>query len=137
MAKSAKRDKQGAVAEVAEAAADVATAIDKERRRLERQLATALRTLATRLDQLVAAEESKGRKEIARRRRQADDAASKVAELTDKLTILAGTGVDVATSAPVAAVKAVGSRDRTSRQASRQGRRQRREGRGECRQDGR
>lgn len=104
MARSGKRVTPG---KATTPAADVAIAIDKERLRLERQLATGLRTLATRLDQLVTAEESKGRKAIAKRRRQADVAAAKVAELTDKLAILAGSTVDAATSAPVAAVKAV------------------------------
>ena len=70
MAKSGKRDKPTVVVKATEAAADVAAAIDKERRRLERQLADRPRTLATRLDQLVAAEESKGRKAIAKRRRR-------------------------------------------------------------------
>ena len=109
MAKSAKRAKPTVVVEATEAAAGVASAIDKERRRLERQLAAALRKLATRVDQLVAAEESKSRKAIAKRRQQADDAAKAVAELTDKLALLAGTGVDAAVSAPAAAVKAVGA----------------------------
>lgn len=102
MAKSAQGDSPTVVVEATEAAVDVAAAIDKERRRLERGLAKALRALASRLDQLVAAEESNGRKAIAKRRRQADDAATKVAELTDKLTILAGTGVDAAATTRVA-----------------------------------
>ena len=109
MAKSRKHQRPDLAAEPTPASVDVAAAIDKERRRLQRQLARALRTLATRLDQLLAAEASKGQKGLAKRRRQADDAATTVADLTDKLAILAGTGVDTAASAPVAAVKAVGA----------------------------
>jgi len=62
--------------------ADVASAIDKERRRLEGRLDAARKDQAKRVRQLASAEKTKGKKQVAKRRRQVEDATRKVAALT-------------------------------------------------------
>src|SRR4029077_7992258 len=64
------------------AAADVAT---REVRKLEKKLAAAREVKAHRLAQLAAAQAGKGKKEIAKRSRQAKSAAADVASLAKKV----------------------------------------------------
>jgi len=99
MAKSAKHGTPAPATEAGESAADVAVAIDKERKRLERRLKAASKKQAKRSRQLAAAEKSKDKKQVKRRRRQAVDATMKEAALTEKLALLAGSGSDGGPSA--------------------------------------
>ena len=64
----------------------------KELRKLEKRLALARATETRRLIQLTTAQESKGRKEVAKRQRQAADAAGEVAALVSKLAGRDGCG---------------------------------------------
>jgi len=92
MAKSAKHDHGDPAREAPEAIADVAVAIELERRRLEGRLEAALNEHAMRTRQLAADQKSQGSKKVAKRRRQVDVAARKVAALDDKLTVLGRAG---------------------------------------------
>ena len=90
---------------MAKSTKDVAGAINKERRRLEHRLDTAVSQHAKRLRQLATAEASKGKKQVAKRRLQVDDAAKQVTSLTEKLAVLAGSAAGKAARAPIAAAR--------------------------------
>ena len=66
----------------------------KELRKLEKRLALARATETKRLSQLTTAQESKGRKEVAKRQRQAADAAGEVAALVSKLAAARASAAD-------------------------------------------
>src|SRR4029077_12218093 len=91
MAKAGKDRTAHRASEAREVASDVAVAIGNERRRLQRRLQAALRLQAKRVGQLMAAEKSKAQKVVAKRRRQLDEAAQDVADLTRRLALSAGT----------------------------------------------
>ena len=76
----------------------------KELHKLEKKLAAARKTEAKRLRQLQAAEGTKGRKQVAKRTRQATDAANEVSSLSAKLQSAAAeaAGSAAATAAPPA-----------------------------------
>jgi seryl-tRNA synthetase len=90
MARSAKHHRGDAAGGAPETGVDGASAIEVERRRLERRLEAALNEQGKRTRQLAVAQKSKGRKRVAKRRRQVDDAAKRVAALNDRLAVLAG-----------------------------------------------
>jgi hypothetical protein len=80
----------------------------KELRKLEKRVAAARATETRRLQQLAAAQDSKGRKAVARRQRQAADAASEVTALVSKIAATAAMATGSAAGEVGGAVKRVG-----------------------------
>lgn len=93
---------EGQAAAVAEAvdpvdAVEAVETAEEERLRLQRRLGDALARQEKRQKQLAAAETPKGkkkvvRKQVARRRRQVDDATAKVLAIKARMALLSGTG---------------------------------------------
>jgi hypothetical protein len=81
----------------------------KEIRKLEKRLAAARATETKRLRQLAAAQGTKGRKLVARRSKQAGEAAQEVAALVGKMASLAASAAGTAASATGGAARAVGT----------------------------
>ena len=70
----------------------------KELRKLEKRLASARKTESKRLRQIAAAQGPKGAKELAKRRRQAEEAGAEVAALATRMASLAASSVGSAVS---------------------------------------
>ena len=79
----------------------------KELRKLEKRLAAARATETKRLQQLAAAQGSKGRKEVAKRQKQAADAASEVASLVSRMAAASASAAGSAAGATAAAAGSV------------------------------
>jgi hypothetical protein len=81
----------------------------KEIRKLEKRLSAARATETKRLRQLAAAQGTKGRKLVAKRSKQAGEAAQEVAALAGKMTSLAASAAGIAASTTGGAARAVGT----------------------------